>query len=73
MLVAVAMSASAAGWDRIMRCEREHTLNGHQMMFHFGTHERHPENFHDRLPSLIKDLKKKGYRFVSINEMMENK
>ncbi len=59
-------------WERIMRCEREKTLNGHLLMIHFGTDERRPEKFYDRLPALIKDLRKKGYRFVSINEMMEN-
>ena len=59
-------------WDRIMRCEREHTLNGHLLMIHLGTDERRIEKFYDRLPALIKELKKKGYAFVSLNALMEN-
>ena len=59
-------------WDRIMRCEREHTLNGHLLMIHFGTDERRVEKFYDRLPDLIKTLKKKGYTFVPLVEMMKN-
>ena len=60
-------------WDRIMRCERENTLNGQLLMIHLGTDERRVEKFYDRLPALIKTLKKKGYNFVSLPEMMENR
>ena len=59
-------------WDRIMRCEREKTLNGHLLMIHFGTDERRTEKFYDRLPALIKELKRRGYSFVSIDEMLQN-
>jgi hypothetical protein len=59
-------------WDRIMRCEREKTLNGHLLMVHFGTDERRIEKFYDRLPALIKELKKKGYTFVPLDKMMDN-
>ena len=60
-------------WDRIMRCERQQTLNGQLLMIHLGTDDRRPEKFYDRLPALIKALKKKGYNFVSLPEMMENR
>jgi peptidoglycan/xylan/chitin deacetylase (PgdA/CDA1 family) len=60
-------------WDRIMRCEREKTLNGQLLMIHFGTDKRRTEKFYDRLPALIKNLKKKGYSFVSLNQMLENR
>ena len=60
-------------WDRIMRCEREHTLNGQLLMIHLGTDERRPEKFYDRLPDLIKVLKGKGYHFVSLPEMLDNR
>ena len=58
-------------WDRIMRCEKEKTLNGHLLMIHLGTDERRTEKFYDRLPALVSTLKKKGYTFVSLNEMLE--
>ena len=41
-------------------------------MVHFGTDERRTEKFYDHLPDLIKTLKKKGYRFVSLNELLGN-
>ena len=56
-----------------MRCERQQTLNGQLLMIHLGTDDRRPEKFYDRLPALIKALKKKGYNFVSLPEMMENR
>ena len=59
-------------WDRIMRCEKENTLNGHLLMIHFGTDERRTEKFYDRLPALIKDLKRKGYTFVPLKKIVEN-
>jgi len=39
-------------------------------MIHLGTDPRRAEKFYDRLPALIKALKGKGYRFVSIQEML---
>jgi len=58
-------------WDRIMRCEREKTLNGQLLMIHLGTDPRRPEKFYDRLPALIKTLKKKGYTFIPLPQMLE--
>ena len=42
-------------------------------MIHFGTDERRTEKFYDRLPALIKELKRKGYTFVSLPTLLENK
>lgn len=57
--------------DRIMKCEREHTLNGHLLMIHLGTDDRRTEKFYDRLPDLIKTLEKKGYTFVPVEEIVK--
>ena len=59
-------------WDRIMRCEKEKTLNGHLLMIHFGTDERRIEKFYDRLPALIKELKKRGYSFVPLTTLLSS-
>ena len=59
-------------WDRIMRCEKEKTLNGHLLMIHFGTDERRIEKFYDRLLALIKELKRKGYTFVPLTTILAN-
>ena len=60
-------------WDRIMRCEREHTLNGHLLMIHLGTDERRPEKFYDRLPALLKTLRSRGYTFVPLTTLVADK
>ena len=60
-------------WDRIMRCEREHTLNGHLLMIHLGTDERRPEKFYDRLPALMKTLRSRGYTFVPLTTLLADK
>ena len=55
-----------------MRCEKEKTLNGHLLMIHFGTDERRIEKFYDRLPALIKELKKRGYSFVPLTTLLSS-
>jgi peptidoglycan/xylan/chitin deacetylase (PgdA/CDA1 family) len=57
-------------WNRIMKCEKEKSLNGHLLMIHLGTDERRVEKFYDRLPALIKELKRKGYAIVPLKEIM---
>ena len=59
-------------WDHIMRCEKEKTLNGHLLMIHLGTDPLRTEKFYDRLPALVKELKKKGYAFVALPELLSN-
>ena len=58
-------------YQRIMRYEEEHTLNGHFMLIHFGTHPERTDKFYDRLPQLIDDLRARGYEFVGVKEMIE--
>jgi peptidoglycan/xylan/chitin deacetylase (PgdA/CDA1 family) len=58
-------------YRRIMRCEEENTLNGHFVLIHFGTHPDRTDKFYDRLPQLIDDLRRRGYEFVGIREMIE--
>jgi hypothetical protein len=43
------------------------------LMIHFGTDERRTEKFYDRLPALIKELKKRGYTFVPLQTMLAGK
>lgn len=57
-------------YDELMKYEKEHTLNGHFLMIHFGTDERRTDKFYDRLPRIIKELRKRGYRFVGVEEML---
>ena len=60
-------------WDRIMSCERNHTLNGQLLMIHLGTDPRRVEKFYDRLPALIKTLRGRGYNFVPLTTLVAGK
>ena len=46
------------------------TANGHILMVHMGTDPERTDKFYNHLPDLIKTLKKKGYNFVSLEEMV---
>lgn len=60
-------------YDRIMQVEKEKGLNGHLMLFHFGTDARRTDKFYTGyLDKLIKTLKKKGYSFVPLEESLRN-
>ena len=56
-------------WNRMMDWEQQHTLNGHFLMVHFGKDSRRPKGFYELLPKLIKTLQKRGYSFVTPNQM----
>lgn len=44
-------------------------LNGFILLLHIGTDPRRTDKFYFYLPSLLKEIKKKGYRFVRIDEL----
>lgn len=58
-------------YDRMMNYEKEHSLNGHLLMIHFGTDPRRTEKFYDRLSGIITTLKKRGYQFVSLPDLLK--
>lgn len=45
-------------------------LNGFMLLLHIGTDPRRQDKFHNRLEELLTQLKKKGYKFVRINEVL---
>ena len=53
-------------YDRMMSYEREHSLNGHIILIHFGTDPRRTEKFYHRLSNIIDELRHRGYSFVSL-------
>ncbi len=55
---------------RLLDYERAHTLNGHFLMFHFGTSPERIDKFYKRLPKIIKTLRHSGYNFVSLEDMI---
>jgi len=55
-------------YKRIMHAEKNNTLNGNTMLFHIGTSEKRTDKFYPYLEKLIKQLKKKNYQFVNLNQ-----
>ncbi len=55
---------------RLLDYERAHSLNGHFLMIHFGTSPERTDKFYKRLPKVIKNLRHKGYSFVSLKDMI---
>lgn len=46
-------------------------LNGFILLVHIGTDPRRTDKFYNRLDELLKELKGKGYSFVSLKELLE--
>ncbi|MES2651023.1 MAG: glycoside hydrolase family 9 protein [Bacteroidota bacterium] len=49
----------------------DHGLNGFILLLHIGTDPKRTDKFYDRLPELIQYLKKEGYDFVKVNELLK--
>ncbi len=50
----------------IMKKEKEQGLNGNILFFHIGTDNSRTDKFYPQLDKLFKELKKKGYSFVTL-------
>ncbi len=46
-------------------------LNGFILLIHFGTDPRRTDKFYTRLDELLLALKKKGYKFTTISDMIK--
>lgn len=49
--------------------EHKNTLNGAIVLIHIGTDERRKDKFYLRLEEIIKELRNKKYKFVSLNKI----
>lgn len=47
-----------------------HGLNGFILLIHIGTDPRRTDKLYDRLGELIQELRGRGYRFVSLRELL---
>lgn len=43
-------------------------LNGHIMLIHFGTDPARTDKFYDKLPGLVRELRRKGYSFTPLKD-----
>lgn len=64
--------SSKAIMDSILQYEIKSTngLNGFILLVHIGTDPRRIDKFYKHLPELINELKKRGYEFVRIDELL---
>ncbi len=46
-------------------------LNGFILLIHFGTDPKRTDKFYNRLDELLLALKKKGYKFTGIDEVVK--
>ncbi len=59
-------------YKSIIGYESKNTLNGFILLIHIGTSPLRTDKFYFRLPELINDLKRKGYEFKRVDELLEN-
>ncbi|MEO6682597.1 MAG: polysaccharide deacetylase family protein [Ginsengibacter sp.] len=70
------MGSKYVSSDRIMESilkfenSQPNGLNGFILLIHFGTDSRRTDKFYHQLPSLLRQLKNKGYEFLKINELL---
>lgn len=58
-------------FDNILAFEEKDNLNGFIMLMHIGTDPKRTDKFYNRLDDLILELKKRGYDFVRIDELLK--
>jgi len=57
-------------YDRILNFEKKEGLNGHFLLIHLGTHPDRTDKFYNQMDKLISTLKKRGYSFASLEELI---
>jgi endoglucanase len=61
---------SEAIYDSVIQYEEQNNLNGFFLLMHIGTDERRTDKLYKRLNELIIALKRKGYQFKRVDEML---
>jgi len=56
--------------EKVLAFEKANTLNGNIMLIHLGTEAARTDKFYDRLPDLIRRLRRMGYGFVPLSEAL---
>lgn len=59
-------------YNRILRYEETHAdgLNGFLLLTHIGTDPRRTDKFYNRLDDLLRELKRRGYRFKKLEQLI---
>lgn len=59
-------------YQSIINYEKQYGLNGFILLLHVGTDARRKDKFYDKLPALLKYLKKNSYKAVTIQHLLSN-
>lgn len=65
--------SSAVIRESIRKQEKEKGMNGFILLVHIGTHPERTDKLYDQLPEMIRELKQKGYTFVRIDDLLEDR
>ena len=57
-------------YQSILNFEKREGMNGFILLVHVGTDPRRKDKLYDRLDPLIDELKKRGYTFLRIDELL---
>ena len=60
-------------YDKVLSVEKAQGLNGHIMLIHLGTDDARTDKFYKRLPALIRELRRRGYAFVPLQDAISSK
>jgi len=63
--------SSAEIYESIIDKEKQDGLNGFILLVHFGTDPRRMDKFYNRLNELLIELKRQGYSFIKIDELLK--
>lgn len=58
-------------YNNILKVEESDNLNGYIMLVHIGIDPKRTDKFYNRLDNLIWELKKRGYEFVRVDELLK--
>lgn len=54
----------------LMNYECKHSLCGHLLLIHLGTHAERTDKFYDYLPKIISTLRNRGYEFIALPQLL---
>ena len=60
-------------YRNILAYEEKNTLNGFLLLMHIGTNPKRTDKLYNRLNDLIGELKHRGYEFVRVDELLQNR
>ena len=58
-------------YNSILDYESDKNLNGFMLLSHIGTDEKRTDKFYLKLDTLIQELDKKGYNFVTLKKLLK--